>query len=47
MGQRTAEKFLDRGIMPLASVKNSDTVKLIRLQSVGRPNSRLRARWNQ
>jgi type VI secretion system protein ImpC len=47
MGQRTAEKFLDRGIMPLASVKNSDTVKLIRLQSVGRPDSRLRARWNQ
>jgi hypothetical protein len=46
MGQRTADKFLERGIMPLASVKNSDTVKLIRLQSIAKAAPRLQARWN-
>jgi type VI secretion system protein ImpC len=45
MGERLAERFLDRGIMPLASMKGRDAVKLIRLQSIATPVSRLGARW--
>ena len=47
MTERTADRFLNRGIMPLASVKRSDSVRLIRLQSIARPAARLRARWSQ
>jgi type VI secretion system protein ImpC len=47
MTERTTEKFLNRGIMPLASVKRSDSVRLIRLQSIARPAARLRARWSE
>jgi type VI secretion system protein ImpC len=46
MGERLAARFLTRGIMPLASIKGRDAVRLIRLQSVGAPVSGLRARWN-
>ena len=44
--ERLAE-FLNRGIMPLASVKRSDSVRLIRLQSIAQPAARLRARWSE
>jgi type VI secretion system protein ImpC len=47
MTERTADRFLSRGIMPLASIKHSDSVRLIRLQSIARPTARLRARWSQ
>jgi len=46
MTERTADRFLSRGIMPLASVKHSDAVRLIRLQSIANPAARLRARWS-
>jgi type VI secretion system protein ImpC len=46
MAERTVEKFLNRGIMPLASMKHSDAVRLIRLQSIARPSAPLRARWS-
>ena len=47
MTERTVERFLNRGIMPIASVKRSDSVRLMRLQSIARPATGLRARWNQ
>ena len=47
MAERTVEKFLSRGIMPLASMKNSDAVKLMRLQSVARPAAPLAGRWSR
>jgi type VI secretion system protein ImpC len=46
MTERTADRFLSRGIMPLASIKHSDAVRLIRLQSIANPAARLRARWS-
>jgi type VI secretion system protein ImpC len=46
MTERTADRFLSRGIMPLASVKHSDSVRLIRLQSMAKPAARLRGRWS-
>ena len=46
MTERTADRFLSRGIMPLASIKHSDSVRLIRLQSIANPAARLRARWS-
>jgi type VI secretion system protein ImpC len=46
MAERTAEKFLNRGIMPLASMKHSDAVRLIRLQSIARPAAPLAGRWS-
>jgi type VI secretion system protein ImpC len=46
MTERLADRFLTRGIMPLASVKHSDSVRLIRLQSIANPAARLRARWS-
>lgn len=44
--ERAAGRILDRGIMPLASLKAQDRVRLIRLQSVARPFSPLAGRWD-
>jgi type VI secretion system protein ImpC len=46
MTERTVDRFLSRGIMPLASIKHSDSVKLVRLQSIANPAAPLRARWS-
>jgi type VI secretion system protein ImpC len=46
MTERAADRFLSRGIMPLASLKHSDAVRLVRLQSIAQPAARLRARWS-
>ena len=46
MTERTAERFLNRGIMPLASMKHSDAVRLVRLQSIARPAAPPAGRWN-
>ncbi|HXI19842.1 MAG TPA: type VI secretion system contractile sheath large subunit, partial [Gemmatimonadales bacterium] len=43
--ERAASRILDRGIMPLASLKDQDRVRLIRLQSVARPLAPLAGRW--
>jgi type VI secretion system protein ImpC len=41
-----AETLLDRGFMPLASIKNSDRVRLVRFQSVADPTAQLAGRWS-
>jgi type VI secretion system protein ImpC len=45
MSERAAEKFLDRGIMPLGSMKHKDAARLIRLQSIANPAAPLAGRW--
>jgi type VI secretion system protein ImpC len=46
MTERMVDRFLSRGIMPLASVKHSDAIRLVRLQSIADPPAPLRARWS-
>ena len=46
MSERAAGRIVERGLMPLASMKGRDAVRLVRLQSIGTPQSGLRARWN-
>jgi type VI secretion system protein ImpC len=41
-----AEMLLDRGFMPLESMKNSDRVRVVRFQSVAEPPAALAGRWN-
>jgi type VI secretion system protein ImpC len=41
-----AEMLLDRGFMPLASMKNSDRVRVVRFQSVAEPAAALAGRWS-
>ena len=41
-----AEMLLDRGFMPLASIKGTDRVRLVRFQSVADPPAPLAGRWN-
>lgn len=41
-----AETLLDRGFMPLASIKNSDRIRLVRFQSVADPPAHLAGRWS-
>jgi type VI secretion system protein ImpC len=45
MTQRAAEKISNCGIMPLASMKGEDRVRLLRIQSVSLPARTLRGRW--
>lgn len=41
-----AETLLDRGFMPLASIKGTDRVRLVRFQSVAEPPAPLSGRWS-
>ena len=41
-----AEKLLDAGFIPLSSMKNGDTVRVVRFQSVADPPAPLGGRWN-
>jgi len=43
--ENAAEAILERGLMPLLSYKNSDTVRLARFQSVADPLTSLGGRW--
>jgi len=43
--ERAAAHLLDRGIMPLASLKGTDAVKLVRFQSVAGPAAPLSGPW--
>jgi type VI secretion system protein ImpC len=45
MTQRAAEKISNCGIMPLASMKGEDRVRLLRIQSVASTETPLRGRW--
>jgi type VI secretion system protein ImpC len=44
--ESAAERILDLGIMPLASVKNSDSIQLIRFQSIAMPPRPLAGPWD-
>ncbi|MGH9612539.1 MAG: type VI secretion system contractile sheath domain-containing protein, partial [Bryobacteraceae bacterium] len=43
--ERAADRLLERGIMPIASMKDSDTVRVVRFQSVADPATTLAGRW--
>jgi type VI secretion system protein ImpC len=43
--ERAAEIILDKGFMPLLSLKNRDTIRLARFQSLTDPPSPLAGRW--
>ncbi len=43
--ERAAEMILDKGFMPLLSLRNRDTIRLARFQSLTDPPSSLAGRW--
>ena len=43
--QDTAEQIVEDGLIPLVSVKNRDSVRVLRFQSIARPAQELAARW--
>jgi predicted component of type VI protein secretion system len=43
--ESTAEELLDEGIMPVAAMRNSDSVRVIRFQSAADPVTGLSGRW--
>lgn len=45
LSERATERILDLGLMPLASVKEQDAARLVRLQSVAEPPAPLAGRW--
>jgi type VI secretion system protein ImpC len=45
MTERMATRLIESGLMPLASLKETDTVRLVRFQSVALPHARLAGRW--
>jgi type VI secretion system protein ImpC len=47
MTERAATRILECGVMPLASIKDMDAVKLIRFQSVASPPAALAGRWER
>jgi len=45
LSDTAAEFILDNGFMPLASMKDQDSVLLVRLQSIADPPAPLSGRW--
>ena len=45
MTEAAAELLLDRGFMPLATMKGSDRVRLVRFQSMAKPAAALAGKW--
>jgi type VI secretion system protein ImpC len=45
MTQNAAEKIMEHGLMPLISFKDSDRVRLARLQSISSHSYTLRGKW--
>ena len=43
--ERAAEITLDKGLMPLLSFLNQDTIRLARFQSLAEPLTHLAGRW--
>jgi type VI secretion system protein ImpC len=43
--ERAMERLLDRGLMPLLSMKDGDAVRLGRFQSIAEPIASLAGRW--
>jgi type VI secretion system protein ImpC len=46
MTQTAAEEMLEKGIMPLASLKDQAVIRLVRFQSFAEPPTALAGRWN-
>jgi type VI secretion system protein ImpC len=46
MSERAADRLLDDGVMPLASMKDRDAVHLVRFQSIASPPAALAGRWS-
>lgn len=44
--ERAAERILERGVMPLVSHRDSDTVRVARFQSIADPPTNLSGRWD-
>jgi type VI secretion system protein ImpC len=44
--ERAAEHILDKGLMPLLSIRGRDTVRLARFQSLANPVTSLAGRWS-
>ena len=44
--QTAAEEMMERGVMPLASLKDQPTVRLVRFQAIADPLSSLAGRWS-
>ncbi|HEV8593290.1 MAG TPA: type VI secretion system contractile sheath large subunit, partial [Pyrinomonadaceae bacterium] len=44
--EAAAEKLMEHGLMPLVSFKDSDRVRLTRIQSVSDPVTSLKGRWS-
>ncbi|MDL1968305.1 MAG: type VI secretion system contractile sheath large subunit [Deltaproteobacteria bacterium] len=44
--ERAAETILDKGIMPLLSLRNQDIIRLARFQSIADPLTSLAGRWS-
>jgi len=47
MTQTSAEEMLQKGFMPLASLKDQPVIRLVRFQSLTDPPSALAGRWNR
>jgi len=45
MTEHTASAMLDRGVMAVASVRNSDAVKVVRFQNAAAPGAQLPGPW--
>lgn len=43
--EQAMEKLIDKGLMPLLSVKGRDAVRIARFQSIAKPNTPLAGRW--
>lgn len=46
LSEDAAEAILDRGLMPLVSVKGTDAIRLVRFQSIAMPAAPLAGRWS-
>ncbi len=44
LSERAAERILDAGLMPLVSIRDTDRIRLVRLQSIGDPPTPLNIR---
>jgi type VI secretion system protein ImpC len=45
MTERAAARLIEHGLMPLASIKDADRVRLVRFLSVASPECALSGRW--
>jgi type VI secretion system protein ImpC len=45
LSEADADWILEQGFMPLVSIKNRDTVRLLRFQSIAQPLAPLSGAW--